>query len=496
MALKALKQKWLADVQSGQQAAPEPQKPALGQPQAGAGPIAGQAPRPPPAAAVTVAPSKPGPVPTQPQPPQQPPPPSPQQPPPPPPPLQQQPPSQLQQRHQKQQQQRQQPLPPQLQASSRVEQPKTGAAGVARASTEQARPKQQSTPPVDANGAVSGEVQRISPAGGPAGGKKRNMEAPAVKGSSAVNGCVRGSSLLAVPARLLRTVAVSGSVDVALAGSVALANPGPPPSSCHVCSTQPPPKKRREEGARPVEAAGPPPDATVGGTAGPAHRPAPGPTKQRLEKQPSSKEAAGLPRAAKKPPPQAPAPGPPTAEPTAADVQQRRPAAPAAPRPAKPKPEGAAAANGHAGPGAGGRVGSAPAAKVEAGSAGSNPSTSARGAAGGAGSGGGGQQRLEASSARATKVKREEFSSTIGIPLELLASPSGSAERLGDIAVSTYRSHQELVAAVKNGRDSQIPSKPRLVYQDGAGDWMLLHPDCPWKLFVHSAKRLLVVKTP
>lgn len=69
-------------------------------------------------------------------------------------------------------------------------------------------------------------------------------------------------------------------------------------------------------------------------------------------------------------------------------------------------------------------------------------------------------------------------------------------ERLGDLAVTLYRSLAELRAAVAAAHGARLPACYRLVYQDAAGDWMLLQDAGPWQLFAASAKRLLVMEQP
>eukprot|EP00887_Chlorella_sp_A99_P001910 scaffold18.g1910.t1 len=234
-------------------------------------------------------------------------------------------------------------------------------------------------------------------------------------------------------------------------------------------------KKRREDMPRSASDLGP-----AGATAAPwpaaatAPRPGGGASRQRPEKQQSSKDvsgAAGKGGSAKKPAPQAP---------EAAAVGQRAEASSAPPRvkqesrlqPAGRQQEKAAAAVPE------GRPETARAPKQRA------PAAIK-------------QDRKEAPAARQGGAEGSG-SAQIGIPLELMpaAGSNSGTEHLGEVVLSLFSSHMELSAALRSSHGARLPPRMRIAYRDAAGDWMLLQPDVPWGLAAANATQLLLVPLP
>lgn len=141
--------------------------------------------------------------------------------------------------------------------------------------------------------------------------------------------------------------------------------------------------------------------------------------------------------------------------------------------------------------------------KGEVASAGSNPSTSAT------------KEQLgaavqEAASAQQhpqhVRVKQEDGGASaaaaaataplpaVSVPVELEPRPSAKAQQLGSLVVAGQGSYSDLVASLQAAFADKLPRKPgmRLVYQDMDGDWLLLLPDVPWRLFASTVRRLLV----
>lgn len=183
--------------------------------------------------------------------------------------------------------------------------------------------------------------------------------------------------------------------------------------------------------------------------------------------------------------------------------------------------------------------------------AGSNP-TSLQREGGGPASAAAAQQQATSRAARQQDVKqgpRQEgragaappgqARTDAGTPVELLLSPADAAQPLGELVVAQYGGHSELWEALRArfagggcrparrgcrrstaahhahpGRPlvrALLPSCPtrpaslfgladklpggtraRLVYQDSDGDWLLLQPEAPWRVFQRTVRKLVV----